>query len=141
MATEQQQAAHDGATIEDVDAITEAVRLYLDGTARGDRAKLGEAFHADARMYGAIGDQRLDMPITEYVKVVADSPADAAGTFRARIVSIVQVGDAAIATVVEEGFWATVSFVDFLSLCRLEGRWRIVSKTFAHTGGEPPASP
>jgi hypothetical protein len=41
--------------------------------------------------------------------------------------------------VVEEGFWGTVSFVDFLALCRIDSRWRIVNKTFAHTGGEPPA--
>jgi hypothetical protein len=33
-----------------------------------------------------------------------------------------------------------MSFVDFLSLCRIEDRWRIVSKTFAHTAGEPPES-
>jgi hypothetical protein len=29
--------------------------------------------------------------------------------------------------------------VDFFTLCRHEGRWRIANKTFAHTGGEMPA--
>ena len=138
MTTEQQQTAHDGPTIEDVDAITEVVQLYLDGTARGDRAKLDEAFHPDARMYGALGDQRYDVPTSEFAELVAESPADAGGTFRARISSIARIGDAASATVIEEGFWGTVSFVDFLSLSRVQGRWRIVSKTFVHTGGEPP---
>jgi hypothetical protein len=138
MITDHQRVARDGATIEDADAIAEVVQLYIDGTARGDRAKLAEAFHPDARMYGAIGAQRFDVPITEFAKVAAESPADVAGTFRARITSIVQTGDAAIAVVVEEGFWGTVSFVDYLSLCRIEDRWRIVNKTFAHTGGEPP---
>jgi hypothetical protein len=52
----------------------------------------------------------------------------------------VQAGDAATATVVEEGFWGSLSFVDFFSLCRSAGRWRIVDKTFAHTGGELPAT-
>ena len=140
MTTDQQNVARDGATIEDIDSITQAVQLYIDGVARGDQAKLAEAFHPDAHMYGAIGDQRFDGPFAEFAEVVAESPADGAGTFRARISSIVQAGDAASATVVEEGFWGTLSFVDFLSLSRIGGRWRIVAKTFAHTGGEPPAS-
>ena len=92
-------------------------------------------------MYGAIGAQRYDEAITDYADIVAETPADSGGTYRARITSIVQTGDAACATVMEEGFWGTVSFVDFLSLCRIEDRWRIVNKTFAHTGGEPPESP
>ncbi|MDQ3678857.1 MAG: nuclear transport factor 2 family protein [Actinomycetota bacterium] len=139
MIGEHQQVAPDATSIEDIDAITRALQLYIDGVARGDHAKLVEAFHPDARMYGAIGARRFDMPITEFAKVATDSPADVAGTFHARITSVVQTGDVACATVVEEGFWGTVSFVDFLSLCRIEDRWRIVNKTFAHTGGEPPA--
>lgn len=55
-------------------------------------------------MYGAIGAQRYDAPITEFAKVVIESPADTGGTYRAPITSIVQAGDAACATVVEEGF-------------------------------------
>lgn len=140
MITEHQQVAYQAARIEDLDAIGQAVQLYIDAMARGDKAKLAEAFHPDARMYGALGEQRYDVPISEFAEIVAESPADAAGTFRARIASIAQVGDAASATVVEEGFWGTVSFVDLLSLCRIAGRWRIVSKTFAHTGGEAPPS-
>ena len=49
-----------------------------------------------------------------------------------------QTDDAAVATVAEEGYWGTVSFVDYLSLARIDGIWKIVSKLFAHTGGEPP---
>ncbi len=141
MITEHQQVAQEAASIEAADAIAQAVQLYIDGTARGDGAKLAEAFHPDARMYGAIGAQRFDVPIAEFAKLVTESPADAAGTYRARIASVEQTGDAATAIVVEEGFWGTMSFTDFLSLCRIEDRWRIVTKTFAHTGGELPASP
>jgi hypothetical protein len=32
-----------------------------------------------------------------------------------------------------------VSFVDFFTLSKIDGRWQIVNKTFAHTGGVPPA--
>ncbi|HYH87684.1 MAG TPA: nuclear transport factor 2 family protein [Solirubrobacteraceae bacterium] len=139
MITDRPQVTPNAATIDDVDAIAHALELFIEGTAHGDQAKLAEAFHPDARMFGAIGAQRFDAPIAEFAKVVAASPADAGGTYRARITSITRAGEAACAIVVEEGFWGTVSFVDFLTLCRIDDRWRIVNKTFAHTGGEPPA--
>lgn len=35
--------------------------------------------------------------------------------------------------------WGTLSFTDFFALAHGDGGWKIVNKTFAHTGGEPPA--
>jgi Putative lumazine-binding len=137
MPAEQQQPVRAGAPIDDYDAIAATVQLYIDGSAQGDAAKLTEGFHPDAQMYGAVGDDRYDEPITEYIKLMADSPGGE--TLRARITSIVQAGDAASATVVEDGFWGTLSFVTFLTLSHIKGRWRIVNKNFAHTGGEMPA--
>jgi Putative lumazine-binding len=31
-----------------------------------------------------------------------------------------------------------LSFVDFFSLANIDGSWKIVNKTFAHTGGSMP---
>ena len=137
MATQQQQPVRSGTPIDDYDAIAATVQLYIDGSAQGDAAKLTEGFHPDAQMYGAVGDDRYDEPITEYIKLMAESPGGE--TLRARIASIVQAGDAASATVVEDGFWGTLSFVTFLALSRIDGHWRIVNKNFAHTGGQMPA--
>jgi hypothetical protein len=94
--------------VADYDAICRAVELCTAGEATGDVGKLGEAFHADARMFGAIAGTRYDVPI------------------------------AAVATVAEDGYWGTVSFVDYLLLARIDGAWKIVCKLFAHTGGAPP---
>jgi hypothetical protein len=137
MATEQQHQVQAGTPIDDYDAIAATVQLYIDGSAQGDAAKLSEGFHPNAQMYGAVGADRYDEPITEYIKLMADSPGG--DTLRARITSIVQAGDTAGAIVVEDGFWGTLSFVTFLTLARIDGRWRMVNKTFAHTGGEMPA--
>ena len=84
-----------------------------------------------------MGAQRYDEPIAEYIKLVTESPGG--DTLQGRISSIVQAGDAATATVLEEGFWGELSFVTILALSRIDGRWRIVNKNFAHTGGELPA--
>lgn len=125
-------AAPDRAEIERV------IKLYIDGARDGDAAKMRQAFHQDARMFGSFGGARLDVPIAEFFAMSDGKPADVKGSYKARIVSVEQVGDAATATLEEEGYWGSVSFTDFFSLVRTDGGWKIVNKTFAHTGGTPP---
>ena len=124
--------------IDDYDAIVKVLRLYMEGSARGEPDKLKEAFHPDSRMFGSLGGKRVDVPIQALFEMTAQGPADIDGAYRGRVVSVTQVGDAATAMVAEDGFWGRVSFVDFFSLAKIDGRWWIVNKTFAHTGGEPP---
>jgi hypothetical protein len=133
------QLAADTQRITDHDAIAEVVGLYVDGAARGDADKLRRAFHPDAQMYGSVGDQRFDIPISQFIEMAVQQPGDVDGTFRGRIVSITQAGDAACAMVAEDGFWGALSFVDFFTVNRIDDRWQITNKTFAHTGGELPA--
>ena len=123
--------------VDEYDAIRSTVQLCLDGEAAGDVAKLRAAFHPEARMFGSLAGERYDVPIQELFDLAASAPADT-GRYRSRILAVQQTGDAAFATVVEEGYWGTVSFVDYLSLAKVDGAWKIVSKLFAHTGGEPP---
>ena len=124
--------------INEHDAISRILQLYMDGSAKGDANQLKEAFHPDARMFGSLDGERVDVPIQTLIKMTAQGPADTAGRYRGRIISVMQVADAAMAAVAQDGFWGTVSFVDFLSLAKIDGRWVIVNKTFAHTGGKPP---
>ena len=113
-------------------AITRTVDLYIEGVRDGDAAKLREAFHPQAWMFGSLAGTRYDEPIGELIAMVDGQPVDVDGSFRARIVSVEQVGDAAFAVLEEEGFWGTVSFTDFFTLAQIDGRWAIVNKTFAH---------
>ncbi|HEY7926405.1 MAG TPA: nuclear transport factor 2 family protein [Candidatus Dormibacteraeota bacterium] len=114
------------------------VHLYIEGASKGDPAKLREAFHEDARMFGSLAGTRHDVPVTDLYEMAADMPADT-GNYSARIVSLEQTGDAAAVALTEDGSWGTVSFVDYFLLARIDGTWKIVCKLFAHTGGEPPA--
>src|SRR5215210_8323522 len=123
--------------VADYDAICRVVQQCTEGEATGDVAKLREAFHADARMFGSIAGTRYDVPITELFALAESEPADT-GSYRSRVLSVQQTGDAAVGVVAEEGSWGTVSFIDYFQLARIEGDWKIVSKLFAHTGGEPP---
>ena len=123
--------------VSDYDAICRVLQLCTEGEAKGDVAKLREAFHADARMFGSIAGTRYDVPIEELFELAESEPADT-GTYRSRILSVQQTGDAAVAVVAEEGYWGSVSFIDYFLLARIEGDWKIVCKLFAHTGGELP---
>src|SRR5918995_1197059 len=123
--------------VDDYDAISRVLQQCSEGEAKGDVAKLREAFHEDARMFGAISGERFDVPIEELFKLAESEPADT-GNYRSRVLSVQQTGDAAVGVVAEEGYWGSVSFVDYFLLARIGGSWKIVCKLFAHTAGEPP---
>ena len=130
---------HTGAAgvVDDYDAICRVLQLCTEGEAKGDVAKLREAFHADARMFGSISGERYDVPIEELFALAESSPADT-GSYRSRVLSVQQTGDAAVGVVAEEGYWGSLSLIDYFLLARIEGVWKIVCKLFEHTGGEPP---
>ena len=117
-----------------------ALQLYIDGVAKGDAAALEAAFHPDARMFGSLGGQRVDVPIAEMIAMVTAQPADVDGSFKASVRTVEVHGDVATATVDEENFWGTVAFTDVFSLALIEGGWQIVNKAFTHTGGAPPGA-
>ena len=125
--------------VREYDEVRRVVQLFLDGEAKGDAAKLREASHPDARMFGSVGGTRYDMPIAEFIGLATQEPGDT-GNHRARILSVQRTGDAAVAEVAEEGYWGSLSFIDYFQLARIEGTWKVVSKLFAHTGGGVPAS-
>ena len=71
-------------------AIESAVQLYIDGVSKGDAAKLKEAFHDEAWMFGSLGGQRADMPIAQLIEMAVSNPLDSDGSFRARITAVEQ---------------------------------------------------
>jgi hypothetical protein len=123
--------------VDDYDAICRVLQLYTEGEAKGDVTKLRQAFHADARMFGSIAGEREDVPIEELFAEAESAPGDT-GSYRSRVLSVQQTGDAAVGVVAEEGYWGTMSFISYLLLARIEGDWKIVCKLYAHTAGEPP---
>ena len=116
-----------------------AIELYIQGVAPGNDEALNAAFHPDARMFGALGDQRVDIPIQDMIGMITAQPADVDGQFSASIKKVEEFGDIATAIVEEENFWGSVSFTDVFSLAKIDSNWLIVNKAFTYTGGTPPA--
>jgi len=124
--------------IQDLDDVRALIQLYIDGS-NGDVAKLQQAFHPDARMAGHFGAEVDDnVPITNYFAEVASQPELAEAELRTVLRTIDLCGDAGVVVLVLSGYLGC-DFVDYLSVARLDGRWLITNKTYAHTGGEPPA--
>lgn len=123
--------------MQDLDDVRAVVQLYIDG-ANGDVAKLRQAFHANAQMMGHIGPMDTYVPIEEFFKMVEAHPGMAGPEYRATIRSIDLSGDAGVAVLVEHDYLGC-DFVDYFSVARIDGVWKITNKTYAHTGGQPPA--
>ena len=124
--------------LKDLEEVRGLIQLYIDG-ANGDVAKLKEAFHPDARMMGHIGPMETYIPITDFFKMVERQPGLAGPNYKAYVRTIDVVGDAGVAVLVETDDLGC-DFVDYVSVARIGGRWQITNKTYAHTGGQPPAA-
>lgn len=125
------------AHLDDLDEVRAVIQLYIDG-ANGDVAKLKQAFHPDARMMGHVGAMDTYVPITDFFAMVAAQPGLAGPNYKAAIQNIDLTGDAGVAVLVETDYMGC-DFVDYFSVARINGRWCITNKTYAHTGGSPPA--
>jgi len=119
------------ATITDADQIATKIDGYIKGCRTGEATYLKEAFHPDARMFGAVGTDRYDVPIFGGMdEAVAHQPTV---DHDAKILSIDVEGDTACVKLAESRFWG-MDFIDFFLLSRIDGEWQIVAKSFAVTG-------
>ena len=123
--------------IQDLAEVRAVIQLYMDG-ANGDVGKLRAAFHPDAHMMGHIGAMDTYVPIATFFDMVAKQPGMAGPNYQAIVRSIDITGDAGVAVLAETDYMGC-DFVDYFSVARIDGRWQITNKTYAHTGGQPPS--
>ena len=113
------------------DDISRALWIYLDGLYEGDTEKLGSVFHPVCHLFSNSGDDFLDWSRDEWFKIVKDRPTPKSqGLARHdRIISI-DMADETTALAKLNCAIPPRYFTDYLSLLKLDGRWRIVSKSF-----------
>ena len=117
----------------EIAAIEQTLQTYFDGLYEGDTAKLGAAFHPAAHLYGVGTDgAALDMPRADWLAMVGGRPsAKSKGSERRdRIVSIDFSGPTTAFAKVECQLPPRY-FTDYLSLLKLDGRWVVISKSYA----------
>lgn len=125
--------------LEDLNDVRELIHLYIEGS-NGDVGKLEAAFHVDARMFGHLGDNPTTSgPISDFIEWIGRTPGNAGANYRADIRQIDISGDAGVAILVETDYLGH-DFVDYFSVARIDGVWKITNKTYADMGVTQPAS-
>lgn len=121
--------------LDDIEAVKAVMQLYIEG-ADGDIAKLNQAVHPDAQMFGHVGETRRDMPMSQFIEGVGKAGPNLTGpNYRAEIQDVTVTGRAAVVTLVEQDYRGC-EFVNFFTLARFnDGAWKLVSKTYTSTGG------
>ena len=118
------------ARTDDYDEIVRVVRLYIDAFNENDINKLREAFDEDAWIFSVDADGVLHKNLISesFEKWAAPPSWGVVG----RIISVSQVGDAASVQLSFDsdkiGGW-----IDFHSLLRTNGVWKITNKTATHS--------
>lgn len=113
--------------IDEYAVIERVIQHYLDGARTGKGDDMRPAFHAEATIFGYVGEDLFSGPIENlYQWNDANGPAK---DIVAKIVSIDIVGTAASVRV-ESDNWTGHRFTDFFNILKINGQWKIMSKIF-----------
>jgi hypothetical protein len=109
------------------DAIMSTIQLYIDGGKTGDTARMKEAFHPDATIFGYVGADLFAGPIQQLFDW--NDQNGAAKELQGRIASIDIIET--VATVrLELDNWTGHRFTDLFTLLKVDGQWKIINKVF-----------
>ncbi len=112
--------------------ISKVVQNYLDGVYYGNVKLLQNSFTENAFLFGDIKGDAYKKSLEEYLEGVKarKSPEELEEPYKMEILGIEVVGNVGIAKVHLPmlGF----NYYDFLSLCLVDGEWKIVNKVFTH---------
>lgn len=105
-----------------------AVNHYLAGHATGSAAEFTAAFHPKAMLYWNRDGAFAERTSADYIAGAPGKPAADEAQRKRSIESLDVTGNVGMAKVVLD--YPTVRFVDYLSLVKADGEWRIVNKIF-----------
>ena len=107
------------------------LELYLKAHATGNGDHIREGFWSDAKLTAWRDGKFVVIPRDEYAARFSGKPAADEAQRKRRIVSVDRSGDAAIAKI--ELDYTTVTFIDYMTLHKIDGQWKIVHKAFQAT--------
>jgi len=115
----------------DIEAVENVVRTYLDGLYEGDTGKLAQAFHEVSHLYSVSDGGVADLPREKWFEFVKGraSPKSKGLKRTDRIVSVDFSGPETAFVKVECSIHPRY-FTDYLTLLKLNGGWKVVSKTY-----------
>ena len=112
---------------DDREMIEKTVQFYIDGAKSGKGDDMKPAFHADATIFGYIGDDLFSGPIQKLFDWNDENGP--ATDLETKIASIDIAGTDACVRL-ESDNWTGQKFTDFFTLLKVEGAWKIMNKVF-----------
>ncbi|UII78348.1 nuclear transport factor 2 family protein [Flagellimonas sp. CMM7] len=109
----------------DYQLVEQTVNYYLDGGTNNDFETLKKAFHETATMKFIGKDGYKEVNALEFFSTIKPGPKQNRKT---RIADINIAGNAANARLEIE--YPTFTFIDFMNLLKVDGKWKVVSKIF-----------
>jgi hypothetical protein len=113
--------------VNEYDAITSIVQIYINGAKSGKGEDMKPAFHKDATVFGYVGADLFAGPINNLF-AWNDQNGPATG-LQARIASIDLIDTVATVRLELEN-WTGHRFTDLFTLLKVDGEWKIMNKVF-----------
>jgi len=110
------------------DAAKIPLENYLKGHATGNPEFIRKAFHADGRIMAFREGKLLNLSVEEFAGRFTGKPADDEAKRKRSVESIDVSGNAAVGKIILD--YPTMKFVDYMSLLKIDGEWKIVNKSF-----------
>src|SRR5262249_34028816 len=123
-------AAGGPAVSEEEPAVRECVELYFKGHATGNGDYFRQAFHPEAKLFWIKDGQFAQRTSAAFAAGGAGKPAADEAQRKRRIVLVDITHDAAVVKVDLD--YPGRHLVDYLSLLKIDGRWKIVNKIFTN---------
>jgi len=111
----------------DNELIEKTIQFYIDGAKSGKGADMQPAFHADATIFGYIGDDLFAGPI----QILFDwnDENGPATELEAKIASI-DLAETVATVRLELNNWTGHKFTDLFTLLKVDGTWKVMNKVF-----------
>jgi Putative lumazine-binding len=115
----------------EIEAVEKVVWTYLDGLYEGDTGKLAQAFHEVSHLYSVSDGGVADLPREKWFEFVKGRASAKSLDLKRtdRIVSIDLAGPETAFVKLECSIHPRY-FTDYLTLLKLNGGWKVVSKTY-----------
>ena len=120
-------AAGPSAGAEDA-AVRAAIQHYFDGHATGQGSEYRKVFHPESKLFFIRDGKFATRTSEDYINGAPGKPAADEAQRKRTIEWIDVTGDAAVAKLRLE--YPEVTFVDYMTLLKIDGQWWIVNKSF-----------
>lgn len=119
------------------DLVRVPLENYIKGHATGDGEFMRKAFHTEGNLIFVRDGKYLTRSFADYIAGFSGKPAADESARKRSIESIDVAGNAASAKIVLD--YPATRFVDYMSLLKINGEWKIVSKIFYAEPKQKPA--